>query len=281
MKHFFSNKSVILFFLLFFSISAFGKGAWVYSYSTEKWHFFPTLCCQQFIIDWPLGDMCFNIDNSCQARPGGDKDERNSGERLDAETPSFSSLTEVCQFELIVDATGNGTIFQGNKRVATLTPDGLSTFFSEKPCFFTSNEVSLTVEGNRIISHDDGSQIAKVKDGVIAHSAVDLGQLSAEQVQMIQRIGTPAPKEIRQKYNLEIVPNPVSEKSTLTIISARNQTAKVKLVNLYGNVIKQYSMELIHGQNTLVLDFKEYNPGTYIVVVETKEVFLSEKIIKQ
>jgi hypothetical protein len=256
------------------------RGAWVYSYSSNQWYYFSALCCSHFYIDWVKGDLCYNVNGECNALRSIDPSVSSNQNSSTLSSPSMSSLTQVCQFSLIMDENGNGTIQSEGKRVIVLTPEGIRDFFSERPCFYTSNEAHVEVIDGSVTISNNRTPIINVKEGVEPKHVVSLGELNEEQVSIIKKISQQPSVESRQKIALALSPNPASQHISVRFNADVAQKCKMSLVNLSGSVLSITEFTCIQGQNETEINTRVCIPGTYFMLLEISGIVLSEQFVK-
>jgi len=79
--------------------------------------------------------------------------------------------------------------------------------------------------------------------------------------------------------NLQIYPNPMSERSILTIVSTENSEAIIDIVDLSGNIASQKNVSLTSGANSFGIS--GIQRGLYIVKVSTNRHSYSTKLLSQ
>ncbi len=271
------KQLVLSSFLLLSIFQLQARGCFVYSASQGKWHYFSSLCCHHFFLDLPLGDMCFNYPNtSCGALQDGD----GTVEMVAYPGPSLSSLTEICDYRLSIHPDGSGTIYLGDAKVATLTSDGLKEFFSEKPCFYQSNEVEMTVIGGELVVGEKREKIMSTRLEEGPRYGLPLGQLTEEQVNMIKTLCSAPAQSILDAYALRVSPNPGHEMAKIEFQVEKAGDAVVSLVNVYGSRVTRDSFVANAGLNTRIIALQQLTPGTYFVLLEHNGITLSEKLIR-
>jgi hypothetical protein len=81
------------------------------------------------------------------------------------------------------------------------------------------------------------------------------------------RINSADSKLFPQGEFLELYPNPASDYCTLSIDNALTGLCDIKIIDIYGQVIKTESLRKINGQLLYQLDISSIAPGLYFVNV--------------
>jgi hypothetical protein len=77
-------------------------------------------------------------------------------------------------------------------------------------------------------------------------------------------------------------PNPVDNFTNIKVFSTEEQTAELKVFNTYGQLVQVRTVNLLPGDNNLVLDFNgEYDTGIYNVLITAGDDFNILKLIKE
>lgn len=77
-------------------------------------------------------------------------------------------------------------------------------------------------------------------------------------------------EEVVDFNSLKLYPNPAENFTTLVFNSSATGTLNIKLVELSGRIIKNYSdLEITNGYNIFTLDVQGVNAGLYLVVMDT------------
>jgi hypothetical protein len=78
-----------------------------------------------------------------------------------------------------------------------------------------------------------------------------------------------------------IYPNPAQDKLNIDLYTAKQSDVEIKIMNMYGAVVKQILATTQEGTNTLKIDLKELAKGVYTIVLqENGQRTLVEKITK-
>ena len=67
---------------------------------------------------------------------------------------------------------------------------------------------------------------------------------------------------------LTVFPNPAQNVLNVTVVNSKNESALVQLVNTLGKVVKQQTVQLIAGTNSVSLAIDNLTKGSYTVVIK-------------
>ena len=83
----------------------------------------------------------------------------------------------------------------------------------------------------------------------------------------------PATRQIQPELtnSLTVFPNPASDQITARIVSEKQQTAAIQVVNLSGQVVWQADRTLAEGQEELSIPVNDLPVGFYLLQVRTKD----------
>ncbi|MBK8642494.1 MAG: T9SS type A sorting domain-containing protein [Saprospiraceae bacterium] len=80
---------------------------------------------------------------------------------------------------------------------------------------------------------------------------------------------------------LEINPNPAGEDFNLSWHSERIQDAQINIINMQGELIRNYKIKMASGKNSLSINGSEILAGVYFVRINTKNKVVFKKLILQ
>ncbi|MBK6573845.1 MAG: T9SS type A sorting domain-containing protein [Saprospiraceae bacterium] len=80
---------------------------------------------------------------------------------------------------------------------------------------------------------------------------------------------------------LEINPNPAGEEFNLSWHSERIQDAQINIINMQGELIRNYKIKMASGKNSLSINGSEILAGVYFVQINTKNQVAFKKLILQ
>ncbi|HQI45653.1 MAG TPA: M14 family zinc carboxypeptidase [Bacteroidales bacterium] len=86
--------------------------------------------------------------------------------------------------------------------------------------------------------------------------------------------------EINKTAIVRIYPNPLSTELFVNIFSNNKTDAQIRVMDILGNTIKQFSKNLIEGENVLEIDLSNVSTGIYFLKVETSSYQYFNKVIK-
>jgi hypothetical protein len=78
-----------------------------------------------------------------------------------------------------------------------------------------------------------------------------------------------------------VFPNPVVEKTTVTINAVADETAQLNVIDNTGRTIQTIDINLVKGKNSLQLDLRNYKTGVYYLDINGKSINEKVKLIKQ
>ena len=81
------------------------------------------------------------------------------------------------------------------------------------------------------------------------------------------------PESQQANYNLEVFPNPSSDKITIT----NSGKSKIDIINVNGQIIKSF----YNNEKEMTIDLRDLSNGIYIVKVMTDKDIITKKFIKQ
>lgn len=81
------------------------------------------------------------------------------------------------------------------------------------------------------------------------------------------------------KINLNIFPNPASNKITVELTTNKETTAKLRIINLLGETLFTGSLRFISTNNTFELNTSNYEKGLYMIMIETEEGRIAQKVM--
>jgi hypothetical protein len=70
---------------------------------------------------------------------------------------------------------------------------------------------------------------------------------------------------------INLSPNPVADKTVLTISSAKADKIDIKVIDFTGKVVNKQMMNLIAGNNTIDIDIATMPSGVYVIAVKNAE----------
>jgi hypothetical protein len=80
---------------------------------------------------------------------------------------------------------------------------------------------------------------------------------------------------------MQIQPNPFNEYLDVQLNSEIDQTVKVSVVNLLGEIQYISTQEVLQGANSIHLSLDQLAPSTYILNIEAANQSWQKKIVKQ
>lgn len=83
-----------------------------------------------------------------------------------------------------------------------------------------------------------------------------------------------------QPHISSVFPTPAYEKATVSLISDKNQSFRVAVLNLQGKLMHDRQIEAVAGQNLVNIEISGYEAGIYIVRIENQANNLTAKILK-
>lgn len=84
-----------------------------------------------------------------------------------------------------------------------------------------------------------------------------------------------------QDVYVNVFPNPVIEKTTVTINAIADETAQLRVIDNTGRTIQTLEINLVKGKTNLQLDLNNYKPGVYFLDITGKSINEKVKLIKQ
>ncbi len=106
----------------------------------------------------------------------------------------------------------------------------------------------------------------------------DCQRWSLESVTQSQRLVTAEQKV--DKVELEIFPNPTTEKLSILFSHSSKGVGSIRLLNAAGQVVYKQNTQLIQGQNSLELSLDKLSTGIYLLELTAKNLSVKERIIK-
>ena len=80
---------------------------------------------------------------------------------------------------------------------------------------------------------------------------------------------------------VNVYPNPVVGKTTVTINSIADETVQLKVIDNTGRTIQTIEVELVKGKNSIQLNMSKYKAGIYFLDINGKSINEKVKLIKQ
>lgn len=84
-----------------------------------------------------------------------------------------------------------------------------------------------------------------------------------------------------QNVYVNVFPNPVVEKTTVTINAIADETAQLNVIDNTGRTIQTIEINLVKGKNSIQLDLSNYKAGVYYLDINGKAINEKVKLIKQ
>ncbi|HLP38614.1 PQQ-dependent sugar dehydrogenase [Lacibacter sp.] len=84
-----------------------------------------------------------------------------------------------------------------------------------------------------------------------------------------------------QNVYVNVFPNPVAEKTTVTINAIADESAQLNVIDNTGRTIQTIEVNLVKGKNIVQLDLGTYKAGVYYLDINGKAINEKVKIIKQ
>jgi len=81
------------------------------------------------------------------------------------------------------------------------------------------------------------------------------------------------------KLDLQVIPNPFKQKTTIRFFLPKESPVQIKIINLNGQSLAQQQKSGIQGWNSIELDAFQMPPGMYYVVLHTNLDMSTEKIM--
>tara|TARA_B100000674_G_scaffold57075_1_gene39785 strand:+ start:27687 stop:29921 length:2235 start_codon:yes stop_codon:yes gene_type:complete len=89
-------------------------------------------------------------------------------------------------------------------------------------------------------------------------------------------------QESNHDFNLEIYPNPVSDKINLSFNSINNRVKDISIYNIYGALVKKTVVNMIaNGNNQIIIDTSKLESGNYIISLNSDEGIKTIKFCKK
>jgi hypothetical protein len=167
-------------------------------------------------------------------------------------------------WQLATDANFSNTIASVDTRLINMTMVSkalLQNLLGPDP-FGNTNTINLF---HRVVSKD-GSQIT-------------IG--TAATLQLTPEMSLRSLNSRNVGFEFAVKPNPVSNQFNLDFESENNGSGKIKITNLQGQKVYEQTTYLESGWNSILIDSSNFNPGTYILTIETNHsISEPKKIIK-
>jgi trimeric autotransporter adhesin len=84
-----------------------------------------------------------------------------------------------------------------------------------------------------------------------------------------------------QNVYVNVYPNPVVGKTTVTINSIADEAVQLKVIDNTGRTIQTIEVELVKGKNSIQLNMTKYKAGIYFLDINGKSINEKVKLIKQ
>lgn len=84
-----------------------------------------------------------------------------------------------------------------------------------------------------------------------------------------------------QNVYVNVFPNPVLEKTTVTIDAIADEAAQMNVIDNTGRTIQTIAVNLVKGKNSIQLDLRNYKAGVYYLDINGKSINEKVKLIKQ
>ncbi|HMP28568.1 MAG TPA: CHRD domain-containing protein, partial [Saprospiraceae bacterium] len=167
-------------------------------------------------------------------------------------------------WQLATDANFSNTIASVDTRLMNMTmvPKGILQNLLGADPFGNTNAINLY---HRVVSKD-GSQITNGP---------------AATLQLTQEMSLSPLNSRSVGFEFAVKPNPIVNQFNLDFESESNGTGKIKIINLQGQKVYEQATYLQAGWNSILIDSSNFNPGTFILTIETNNsISEPRKIIK-
>ncbi|HTH30369.1 MAG TPA: T9SS type A sorting domain-containing protein, partial [Lacibacter sp.] len=84
-----------------------------------------------------------------------------------------------------------------------------------------------------------------------------------------------------QNVYVNVFPNPIVEKTTITIDAVADETAQMNVIDNTGRTIQTIAVNLVKGKNSFQLDLTNYKAGVYYLDINGKSINEKVKLVKQ
>jgi glucose/arabinose dehydrogenase len=84
-----------------------------------------------------------------------------------------------------------------------------------------------------------------------------------------------------QNVYVNVFPNPIVEKTTITIDAIADETAQMNVIDNTGRTIQTIAVNLVKGKNSFQLDLTNYKAGVYYLDINGKSINEKVKLVKQ
>lgn len=88
----------------------------------------------------------------------------------------------------------------------------------------------------------------------------------------------------RQADNLsevQVIPVPASDKVSLSFVTAAEQTARVQITGVNGQIVYSQNLTTNAGSNVIPIDISGFSTGMYFVQIETNHASMTGKLLKK
>jgi len=109
------------------------------------------------------------------------------------------------------------------------------------------------------------------ESGVYIVEAVDSYNCTASDTIIVTIAGCTGLDENGTMVNVKLYPNPVTENATLSIESALTQELQVRMTDMQGRTLQNYSIQAIQGTNSFNVDASALRPGVYMIQLQGSE----------
>ncbi len=85
-------------------------------------------------------------------------------------------------------------------------------------------------------------------------------------------------EKVIENYDVQLFPNPTEDFATVRFNSNESKTAVVEVKNIIGQIMFSKQFDLTYGANEIILEFKHYAKGTYIIHLKMNDAVIAKKI---
>lgn len=166
-------------------------------------------------------------------------------------------------------------------------PQGLSGNCDATPCtYFVGTSGSITIAGTPSAAGNFTFDIKSFVEGDVDLSSIGGGILSQFGIPSSFELPAPVPqaldengytievlnvnsiKERNDLFSISLFPNPTNDNSVLMIETTERALAKIEVMDATGSLVKQSSIAVQQGNNSLPLQLNHLTSGLYLVRAE-------------
>jgi photosystem II stability/assembly factor-like uncharacterized protein len=200
---------------------------------------------------------------------------------LPTSLPVYASLIPVNQSTQVVIGTEYGMYATSNILAATPVWEAVNTGVDPFVPVYMLSQQQNNFSWRQTITLDNGNPIVSVYPGVYNYGQIyaathGRGIFTAKNY---LSIADKKQSKFTQLSNLQLFPNPVSDRATLEFVLGSTQNAKVKVFDMNGRLIRTFDLGLLAGEQKIELDLSDLSNGVYIMNLQTAEKSISRKFI--